>query len=54
MTISLVATVKVKDGQQADFEAAAHQSSDHFKTIGRQMGAFMDGPPDVEVMSELG
>lgn len=96
MTISLVATVKVKDGQQVGFEAAAlelveavnanepgcllytlskaddpvtyvfmerykdkaataaHQSSDHFKTIGRQMGAFMDGPPDLMVMSELG
>jgi quinol monooxygenase YgiN len=26
----------------------AHRGSDHFKTLGRAMGAFMDGPPSVE------
>lgn len=25
----------------------AHRGSDHFRTIGKEMGAFMDGPPDV-------
>lgn len=87
--IGVVATIKVKDGAGADFEAvaarmveavnaneegclfyrlfrtdepntyrfleayrdmdavAAHRGADHFKQIGREMGAFMDGPPDV-------
>jgi quinol monooxygenase YgiN len=87
--IGVVATIKVKDGTGADFEAVAnrlvaavnaneegclfyrlfrtddantyrfleayrdmdavgaHRASDHFKQIGREMGAFMDGPPDV-------
>lgn len=26
----------------------AHRGSDHFRTIGKEMGAFMDGPPDVQ------
>ncbi len=26
---------------------AAHRASDHFKTIGKEMGAFMAGAPDV-------
>ncbi|MEZ5937442.1 MAG: putative quinol monooxygenase [Hyphomonadaceae bacterium] len=25
----------------------AHRASDHFRTFGRQMGAFMDGPPEI-------
>lgn len=25
----------------------AHRAADHFRTIGKEMGAFMDGPPDV-------
>ncbi|MEZ5741772.1 MAG: putative quinol monooxygenase [Burkholderiaceae bacterium] len=89
MIRSIVATIKVKDGHQQDFEAAAgklvkavneheagcllytlnkgddpltyvfmeryqddeavkaHRASDHFKTYGREMGAFMDGAPSV-------
>ena len=96
MAIAVVATAKVKEGQEAGFEetalklveavnvnepgcmlytlnkgdapltyvfmeryedqdaVAAHQTSDHFKTLGRQMGAFMDGRPDVLVLNELG
>lgn len=95
MTLSVVATIKVKDGQQAGFEAAAsklaaavqanepgcllytlnkgddpltyvflerykdeeavkaHRASEHFRTLGREMGAFMDGPPAVLRMTEL-
>ena len=93
--IGVIATLKVKDGQQADFEACAkrlvaavrahepgcltyalhrtddpatyvflerykdqesidaHRKTDHFRQIGREMGAFMDGPPEVKRMSEV-
>ncbi|MEC9432179.1 MAG: putative quinol monooxygenase [Pseudomonadota bacterium] len=31
-----------------DAEAVeAHRKSDHFRTLGRAMGAFMDGPPSI-------
>jgi quinol monooxygenase YgiN len=95
MTISVVATIKAKAGQEASFEAAArklvaavnanepgcllytlnrgddpgvfvfmeryrdadavqaHRASEHFRTLGREMGAFMDGPPDVRRLTEL-
>ena len=33
---------------------AAHRGTDHFKTLGRAMGAFMDGAPSVQRMVELG
>jgi quinol monooxygenase YgiN len=32
----------------------AHRATEHFKTLGRAMGAFMDGPPSVLRMVELG
>jgi quinol monooxygenase YgiN len=32
----------------------AHRASEHFRTIGKEMGAFMDGPPSVLRMVELG
>lgn len=93
--IGIVATLKVKDGAQADFEAVAkqlaaavnadepgclyyalyrsddplvyvmmerykdmaaveaHRASDHYKQIGRQMGAHMDGRPDVKILNEV-
>ena len=96
MTHSIVATIKVKDGKAADFEAVAlklvaavaanepgcllytlskgddpltyvfieryanedavkaHRGAEHFRTLGREMGAFMDGPPSVLRMQELG
>jgi quinol monooxygenase YgiN len=95
MTASIVAKIKVKDGQQAAFEAVAgrlvaavranepgcllyalnkgddpvtyyfleryvdedatkaHRASEHFRTIGKEMGAFMDGPPDVLRLVEI-
>lgn len=33
---------------------AAHRGTEHFKTLGRAMGAFMDGAPSVQRMVELG
>ncbi len=39
----------------ADEEAmAAHRNTAHFKTLGRAMGAFMDGAPNVLRMVEIG
>ena len=94
--IAIVATIKTKPGQGAEFEAVArelaakvnaeepgcklyqlckssepdtyvfmerykdddalknHRGTDHFRTLGREMGAFMDGPPSVLRMQELG
>ncbi len=96
MIQSIVATLKAKAGQEADFQATAlklvaavranepgcllyalnktddpstfvfmeryadeealkfHRTTEHFKTLGRAMGAFMDGPPTVQRMVELG
>jgi quinol monooxygenase YgiN len=93
---SIVATIKVKAGQEAAFQAVAlklaaavnanepgcmlytlnkgedastfvfmerykdedamkaHRGMDHFRTLGKEMGAFMDGPPSVLRMVELG
>jgi len=33
---------------------AAHRGTEHYKTLGRAMGAFMDGAPNVLRMVELG
>jgi quinol monooxygenase YgiN len=33
---------------------AAHRGTEHYKTLGRAMGAFMDGAPTVQRMVELG
>jgi quinol monooxygenase YgiN len=33
---------------------AAHRGTAHFKTLGRAMGAFMDGAPSVQRMVEIG
>jgi quinol monooxygenase YgiN len=39
----------------ADEEAlAAHRGTAHFKTLGRAMGALMDGAPSVQRMVEIG
>ena len=32
----------------------AHRGMPHFKELGKAMGAFMDGPPSVLRMQELG
>ena len=31
----------------------AHRASEHFRTIGREMGAHMDGPPEVARYVEI-
>ena len=31
----------------------AHGKSDHFRTFGREMGAFMDGRPDLEQLTSI-
>jgi quinol monooxygenase YgiN len=37
-----------------DAALAHHRSTDHYKTLGRAMGAHMDGPPTVLRMVEIG
>ncbi len=96
MTQSIVATIRVKEGRQDQFEdvalklveavnaneegcllytlnkgddpavyvfleryadaaaMSAHRGSDHFKSLGRLLGEFMDGPPEVTLLSEVG
>ncbi|MDF2234124.1 putative quinol monooxygenase [Albimonas sp. CAU 1670] len=40
--------------QYRDADAvAAHRASDHFKTLGRKMGAFMDGAPSILRLQEV-
>jgi quinol monooxygenase YgiN len=31
----------------------AHRATDHFKTLGRKMGEFMDGRPEVQRLREV-
>ena len=31
----------------------AHRKSDHFRQYGKEMGAFMDGPPDVLRLTQV-
>ena len=93
--IGVVATIKVKEGQGAEFEKVAtelvkqvnanekgcllyqlyhgeepntyvfleryadqtavetHRGTEYFKTLGRAMGAFMDGKPDVKRFKQV-
>jgi len=93
--LGVIAKIKVKDGQQAQFEETAkrlvaavnanepgcklyalhktddpllyvfmeryedqaavdaHRGSDHFKTIGREMGQYMDGKPEIMRVTEV-
>ena len=95
MIQSIIATIKAKSGQEAQFQACAlelaaavranepgcllytlskgddpstfvfmeryadeaalvaHRGTEHFKLLGRAMGAFMDGPPTVQRMVEV-
>lgn len=96
MTHSIIATIKAKSGQEAQFLAvaqeliaavrahepgcllytlsqgedkstfvfmeryaddaalAAHRGTEHFKRLGRAMGAYMDGAPVIQRMVEVG
>ena len=42
-------TVKYVFMEQYEDQAAveAHRASDHFKTLGREMGAYLDGRPEI-------
>jgi len=92
--IGLIATLKIKEGKGADFEAVAnqlvekvratedgcvhydlykqndttyvflerykdeaaleiHRNTEHYKTIGAQMGAFMAGKPDIQILQSV-
>jgi quinol monooxygenase YgiN len=94
--IAIVATIKVQDGKEADFEAVfleltgkvranepgnllyqltrsrteaatyrvlelytdqdavtAHGGSDYFRELGRKMGAFMSGRPEIEYLDAV-
>ena len=95
MVHSIVATIKVKAGHEADFEAIAgklvaavkanepgcmlytlnrgddpltfvfmeryqdadavkaHRATDHYRSLGREMGAHMDGAPEILRMQEV-
>lgn len=95
MIQSIIATIKARAGQEAQFQACAlelaaavranepgcllytlskgddpvtfvfmeryadeaalvaHSGTEHFKRLGRAMGAFMDGPPTVQRMVEV-
>jgi quinol monooxygenase YgiN len=46
--LGVVATVKVKPGRDVDQAAVeAHRASEHFRTLGRKLGEYMDGRPEV-------
>ncbi len=92
--IGLIATIKIKEGTAADFEAVAnqlvekvrateegcvhydlykqddttyvfleryadkaaldiHRNTEHYKTIGGQMGAFMAGKPEIQILQSV-
>lgn len=43
-------TYKVLEIYKDDEAVAAHRGAEHFRQLGREMGAFMAGPPNVEVL----
>ena len=47
-------TYKVLELYKDQDALTAHGQTDHFKTIGREMGAFMAGRPDVEYLDAVG
>jgi quinol monooxygenase YgiN len=46
-------TYKVLELYKDQEALAAHGQSDHFKDLGRKMGAFMAGRPDVEYLDAV-
>ena len=46
-------TYKVLELYKDQDALAAHGQSDHFKEVGRRMGAFMAGRPDVEYLDAV-
>lgn len=47
-------TYKVLELYKDQDAVAAHGGSDHFKDLGRKMGAFLAGRPDVEQLDAVG
>ena len=43
--------VMEKYNDQSDLDA--HSKSDHFRSIGKEMGQFMDGAPEVKVLISI-
>lgn len=43
-------TYKVLEIYKDEEAIAAHRAADHFREIGREMGPFMAGRPDVEIL----
>ena len=46
-------TYKVLEIYQDQDAVTAHGTSDHFREIGREMGAFLAGRPDVETLDAV-
>lgn len=46
-------TYKVLEIYTDEDAIAAHRATDHFREIGREMGAFMAGRPDVEILDAV-
>jgi len=46
-------TYKVLELYKDQDALTAHGQTDHFKDLGRKMGAFMDGRPDVEYLDAV-
>jgi len=52
--LGVMATVKVKPERYVDQAAVeAHRASEHFRTLGRKMGEYMDGRPEVLRLREV-
>jgi quinol monooxygenase YgiN len=43
-------TYKVLELYKDQAAMDAHRASDHFRSLGREMGAFMDGRPEIETL----
>ncbi|MGH7023044.1 MAG: putative quinol monooxygenase [Caulobacteraceae bacterium] len=46
-------TYKVLELYKDEDAAAAHRGADHFREIGREMGPFMAGRPEVEMLDTV-
>ena len=52
--LGVVATLRVKPERYLDQAAVdAHRAAEHFKTLGRKMGEYMDGRPEVLRLKEV-
>lgn len=52
--LGVVATLRVKPERYLDQAAVdAHPAAEHFKTLGRKMGEYMDSRPDLLRLREV-